>query len=246
MGNGFVDWFSRSYKGIIVALVAIMAVMMVVLAMQHVNDSKPAAGAEPGPLPTFGTSAASRPLAAFLGDSYTAGTGSSVPSKRWTSLVATAEGWREANDGAGGTGYTVTATEEGCGKPFCDNYAGRVKDVVAQSPSVVVVAGGQNDFANYQSDPAKVRANITKTFADLHEQLPNARIIAVGPSTPVAVTPQVTGLDSAVHAAADSVGATYVSLLEPNVIDPAFVLADGGHVNDDGHAAIAARVEAAL
>ena len=53
------------------------------------------------------------------------------------------------------------------------------------------------------------------------------------------------GLDSAVRAAATAVGATYVSMLEPNVIDPALLLPDG-HVNNDGHRAIAQRVVDAL
>lgn len=59
MGNdtGFVGWFSRSYQAVIVALVAVMALVLVVLAFQHVNASGPAAGAEPRPIPTF-TSAA--------------------------------------------------------------------------------------------------------------------------------------------------------------------------------------------
>lgn len=54
MGNGFVGWFSRSYKGIIIGLLAIMAVMLVVLAMQHVSSSQSAAD-EPRPAPTFGS-----------------------------------------------------------------------------------------------------------------------------------------------------------------------------------------------
>lgn len=246
MGNGIVDWFSRSYKGIIFGLVAIMAIMLVVLAMQHVSASKPAAGAEPGPIPTFTSTPDQRVTAAFLGDSYTAGTGASSPAKRWTSLVAAKEGWREINAGAGGTGYTVTAGPEGCGKSFCDNYVGRVDDIVKQRPDVVVVAGGQNDFAAYQADANAVRKNIVKVFAELHSELPDARIIAVGPSTTSDVAPQVVGLDAEVRDASESIGATYVDLIEPNVVDDRWVTADGGHVTDAGHAAIAKRVETAL
>ncbi|MCM3521975.1 SGNH/GDSL hydrolase family protein [Curtobacterium sp. P97] len=246
MGNGFVGWFSRSYKGIIIALVAVMAVTLVFLAVQQVNASKPAAGAEPLPAPTYTRMKDPRPVAAFLGDSYTAGKGASAPADRWVNIVADVEDWQVRNDGAGGTGYAATASLVGCGKQFCDNYVGRIGDVVKQKPDIVVVAGGQNDFGLYLQDRSAVEANITKTFDQLREQLPNARIIAVGPSTTTAVASHVLGLDAAVQAAAASVDATYVSLIDPNVIDPAWVLPDGGHVNDEGHAAIAKRVEEGL
>jgi lysophospholipase L1-like esterase len=72
MGNGFVDWFSRSYKALIVGLTAVMAIMLVVLAFQHVNASKPAAGAEPGPIPTFTRDADAAVTFAVVGDSVTA------------------------------------------------------------------------------------------------------------------------------------------------------------------------------
>lgn len=245
MGNGFVDWFGRSYKGIIIGLLAVLAATMVVLAMQHVDSSRAAAGATARPAPTF-ASDDQRPIAAFLGDSYTAGTGASPVSKRWTTLLAGQMGWQERNEGAGGTGYVVTASESGCGQSFCDNYLGRVGDVVKDAPDIIVVAGGQNDFAKYQTDPDAVRKNIGKVFDQLHEKLPNAKIIAVGPSTTSAVAPQVTGLDQAVRESAAKVGAQYISLIEPNVVDPAWVTSDGGHVNNDGHAAIAKRIADAL
>lgn len=70
MGS-FISWFERWYKAIIVVLVAIMAITLVVLAFQHINASKPAAGAEPGPIPTF-TSASTTRTFAVVGDSVTA------------------------------------------------------------------------------------------------------------------------------------------------------------------------------
>ncbi len=243
MGN-FEAWFARSYKGVIVALVAVMAVALTVLALQHVDSSR-ATAREPLPIPTYGADSAQE-TAAFLGDSYTAGTGASPTSKRWTTLLSEEEGWQELNDGAGGTGYVVTASEDGCGKSFCDNYLGRVGEVVKQDPDVVVVAGGQNDFAKYQTDPDAVRENIGKVFDELHEKLPAAKIIAVGPSTTSDIAPQVTGLDDAVRESASKVGAQYISLLDPNVIEQSWVTADGGHVNNDGHAAIAKRIAEAL
>jgi lysophospholipase L1-like esterase len=71
MGS-FISWFERSYKAIIIVLVAIMAVTLVILAMQHIEASKPAAGAEPGPIPTFTSAADAAVTFAVVGDSVTA------------------------------------------------------------------------------------------------------------------------------------------------------------------------------
>lgn len=68
----FISWFERSYKGIIVVLVAVMAIMLVVLALQHINASKPAAGAQAGPVPTFSSAVSASTTFAVVGDSVTA------------------------------------------------------------------------------------------------------------------------------------------------------------------------------
>lgn len=184
------------------------------------------------------------PVAAFIGDSYTAGVGASAKSKRWTTLVAASQGWEEDNLGRGGTGYLTTAGLQGCGRAVCPNYQGMLSDVSALKPDIVVVAGGQLDQVQ---DPAKESAAIAAFYRSLRSRLPDAKIIAVGPSSPDA-TPgtHIDAIDKEVRAAATAIGATYVELLHPSVIAPSMVLADNTHVNDAGHAAIAARVEAAL
>ncbi len=244
-------WFAIAWKPIVVVLVAIMAAALVTLALRHVSSSNVVAApkhlAATSPIPEAAQREDDeRPRAVFLGDSYTAGTGATAAAKRWSSLVAADQGWKEMNAGEGGTGYVATASETACGRSFCDNYAGRVDSVVKESPDIVIVAGGQNDLTQFQRNADAVEANISKLFDDLHTKLPTARLIAVGPSTTADLSSQVRGIDEAVRAAAEANGATYVSLIEPNVIDREWVTADGGHVNDDGHAAIAERVLAAL
>jgi lysophospholipase L1-like esterase len=49
-----------------------------------------------------------------------------------------------------------------------------------------------------------------------------------------------------VQAAAHRVGAEYVSLIDPRVIEERMVDLDGVHVNDEGHRAIADRVLAGI
>jgi lysophospholipase L1-like esterase len=189
---------------------------------------------------------ASATKAAFIGDSITAGYGASSDLKRWTSLVSQKMGWTEHNFGRGGTGYLVTSSREGCGLDFCPNYLGMLGDVASSDPDIVVVAGGGNDMAEFASNSGPVSRAITDTYSELRERLPNARIIAIGPFARE-VTSSVIAFDLVVQDAARAVGGQYVSLIAPNpVVHEDMFLADGAHVNDSGHAAIADRITAVL
>lgn len=195
--------------------------------------------------PTIATSTP-KPVIAFIGDSYTQGAGASDKPLRWTEQVAAATGMWPENLGRGGTGYVTVAGKAGCGLDVCPNYAQMVPDVAAKNPATVVVAGGQNDFGLFERDPAAVTAAVNKTFTDLRSALPNAKLVAVGPSTPWTVNPSVVAFDAAVQEAAETVNAAYVSMIEPNVINKDWLLEDRAHVNDAGHKAIAERVLTAL
>jgi lysophospholipase L1-like esterase len=178
------------------------------------------------------------PVAVFLGDSYTEGIGASVPERRWSTLVAGELGWEEANRGVSGTGYHTSAGDA--------EYQGRVGQVLEDEPQIVVVSGGQNDFGTYAVDPGGTVQAIAGLYEALREELPQAEIVAVGPSTPASVDQTVLAIDAAVRDAAAEADATYVSLLEPDVLTPDMVVADQTHVDDRGHRAIADRVIAAL
>lgn len=182
----------------------------------------------------------------FIGDSYTQGTGASSEATRWASLVATAQGWDEVNLGRGGTGYVTTSDVNGCGEAYCPNYQEMVGEAVSANPDVVVVAGGQNDFDEWQADPVAQTAAIGATLSAIRSGLPNAEIIVVGPSTPGNVNNVVSGMSNAVAEQAGLIGATFVSLIDPPVISSDMVIADGAHVRDSGHQAIADRVLSAL
>jgi lysophospholipase L1-like esterase len=188
----------------------------------------------------------SGPNAAFIGDSYTAGKGASSELTRWTSLVSQKMGWIEHNFGRGGTGYLATSSREGCGLDFCPNYLEMVDDVASSDPDIVVVAGGGNDMAEFVSNSGPVSKAITDTFNELHKRLPNARIIAVGPSA-LDITSSVIAFDLVVQNAARAVGGEYVSLIAPTpVLQEDMFIADRAHVNDSGHAAIADRITSVL
>jgi lysophospholipase L1-like esterase len=220
--------------GVVLAVAVGGAVAAVALGSAERSDPDSAA-----PAPSAGSGDTT---AVFLGDSYTKGWGASKQSLRWSTLVAAGAGWVEVNQGQGGTGFVTEAGVGGCGLEYCPPYVERVAGVIAEHPDVVVIAGGQNDLSAFAADPDAVRAAITETYQRIREGLPEARIIAVGPSLPQPDDPRIEKIDEWVRAVAKTVDADYVSLIDPTLIDPDMITSDHVHVNDDGHRAIANRV----
>jgi hypothetical protein len=174
----------------------------------------------------------------FIGDGFTAGTGASDTTKRWTTIVSKAQGWHQVNLAHGGTGY-VKASASGCDSKGCPNFAGMVQEVAATQPGRVVVAGGLSDIT---LEIAEVEPMIQKTYADLRAALPNSTIIAIGPPAIAGVTPKLSDFDAAVRRAAETVGAQYISLIDPDVLDESMTLFGNTQLNDAGQAALAQRV----
>jgi lysophospholipase L1-like esterase len=179
------------------------------------------------------------PLVLFVGDSYTVGQGTTSPELRWSTRVSVEMGWQELNVAVGGTGFVK-------GNSKRDNYPTQLRSVAPGSVDIVVIAGGQNDFKALRRDPGRVFDAVADTYALAALRFPDAEIVAVGPSTPRAVGLEARALDSAVRAAAAANGATYVSLLDPNIVQGGLVHADGVHTTDTGNARIAERVLATL
>lgn len=234
-------WANAPRVGPAVLVVLLVATIVMILAAISAQPGSPAEVRT-----TWPTLAAHAdpPVAVFIGDSYSVGVGSSEMSKRWTTMLSAAEGWQEVNIARGGTGYLTTAGLAGCGRPFCDNYQASALIAIKNKPQIVVVAGGQNDQLQ---DPVAEEAAIVKVYAELRAGLPDAEIVAVGPSSPDAEPGRnIIAIDAAVRAAAAQNDAIYVSLLDPPVVKPEMVLADKTHVDDAGHAAIEQRVAAVL
>lgn len=232
MGNGRSSRGApRDMDAVIVLIAAAIGLVVVVVTL----------GFWKGPF-VSSSPAASMPVAAFVGDSYTAGVGATDDRARWTTVLSGDAGWAEVNLGRGGTGYVTSSGQAGCGREYCPTYLEMLPEVVEADPDIIVVSGGQNDFGAWAADAPAVTASIQGTYQAMRDAMPDARIIAVGPSTTGAVSQTVKDFDAAVQAAAVQVGADYVGLIDPDAIDAAMVAPDGGHVNDAGHAAIAARV----
>lgn len=247
--------------GGIVAVVVVACVVAVAMSMSRGAGGRagePVAGGaavtlspSPSPSPTPSAGEAGRsagrtadrkdeatpPVALFVGDSYTVGQRSSAPEKRWSTIVADDMGWTERNVADGGTGFVSRHPDQGR-----LSYVEQLRSVHPRGVDIVVIAGGQNDFPELGETPAEVFTAVATTYEVAARRFPDAEIIAVGPSTPWDIGLEARALDSAVRAAADRHGATYVSLLDPDVVRDQYVDADGTHVNDEGYAAIARRV----
>lgn len=186
--------------------------------------------------------AAARLRVVFLGDSYTRGSGASTMVKRWSSLVAAAQGWTEINQGVGGTGYGTRRD-----RPPGERYPDRLAEVADARPAIVVVSGGINDLP---SPATTVARGVTQTYSMLRSLLPAVEIIAVAPfSNDRPPTTALRTIASEVHQAATSVGAVFV--------DPGYVLEghgelvhqsgqNAGHPDDAGYARMAAAIDSAL
>lgn len=188
-------------------------------------------GGPSGPSNAGSGSTSSSPggVIAFLGDDWTAGSGASAKSKRFSTLLAEQLGLTERNFGADGTGYAKATASAG-------TYDSRTDAVVKAGPRVVVVSGGRNDVADYL--PTTQR-HIRDLFTTLHAKLPNAVIIAVEPfwgdsDKPAELGPIATAVQQSVQAA----GGHYLAVDDPIHNHPGF-MADASDPNDKGNAAIA-------
>jgi acyl-CoA thioesterase-1 len=115
------------------------------------------------------------PVALFVGDSYTAGSGGAGRSLSFACQTAREMNWTCANDGIAGTGYVQTAGSLGAKGPY---YSRVQKPRKGRQPEVVVITGGRNDFPFGLVD----RMHAARSTLDrVRSSYPDATIVVVGP-----------------------------------------------------------------
>lgn len=182
-----------------------------------------------------------RPRALFLGDSYTSGWGladADLP-LRWTTLVADARGWEEANAGFPGAGYVAS------GPVSRAPYRQILPRLTDARPDVVMISGGINDL---YADDARIAKAIHSTLRALAATFPGAprlAVTAVSPA-PAATAARIDALNDALRAACAEHGATLLDVGQPLASADGLVGPDGLHPTVAGHATLAASVGAAL
>ena len=180
---------------------------------------------------------------AFIGDSYSAGTGASKD-QGFVSLLSKQLKLKPSNFAQGGTGYIkrIDAKGEGaCGRDVCLNYGEMADKVIVNAPAAVVVSGGRNDPA----DPAAFDAAAKALFAELRAGLPSAKLIATSPVWGAdGPPPQAEEMRESVRAAVTAAGGTFVDLGQPFEGHPELITKDNVHPNDAGHKVLADVVRA--
>jgi lysophospholipase L1-like esterase len=185
----------------------------------------------------------SAPRAVFFGSSTTVGAGASEAGRRWTALVSARLGWTEVNRGLGGS----TLAERGGPIPSAERRWREA--VVAARPDVVVVQYGANDVLSAvplggAAEPGTFRHGARAVLGGLREALPGVPLVVVEPQPAPGTAGTRAAYDAALAEAALEAGAT---LVRAGQAFPAGEHAvDHIHVDDGGHAALAAHVAGAL
>lgn len=177
-------FWTQQYGGMpvwgLAAAMAFLAIAAAVAIPAALSQPEPAEAREPRPVPTM-VQPEKKPLAVFIGDSYTAGAGGTKGG--FAPIVAADQGWRMENLGRGGTGFLIQdldadLAQQACGADYCEAYPEMITEAAGMSPDVVVVSGGRNNAGDAGAD---VREAIDEFFASLRAELPDARVIVTSP-----------------------------------------------------------------
>lgn len=171
-----------------------------------------------------------------LGDSFSGGYGA-YPGEEWPDLLGDALGWDVVNEAVPGSGYL---------KPGRDvPFGGRVDDVVAAGPDVVLLAGGINDLSEPTADVADAADDVV---ARLATALPDAVVVVVSPFSDGDPGPLTVALADALAEVAARHDAAYVDATRflPDSAGDDVYGPDGFHPNEKGHRLLAEGIERAL
>ena len=158
------------------------------------------------------------PTVLFVGDSYTAGTALADTSHRWSSMVSRDQGWSEVNAGCPGSGFTQSAVR-------CGTFAQRLPELASLDASIVIIAGGINDWASPNPQP-----DIAATLDLAAAQWPEADIWVVS---------ALVSINAIVASEAAERGMRWIDLGQPLLGADDAMAGDRLHPNEAGHQLIA-------
>lgn len=168
---------------------------------------------------------------AALGDSMTAGSKNEVI---WPTVASEKLGVDVIVKATGGSAYTQER------KPLID----QAKLAAVSHPSVIVIAGSIDDR---KSSSEAIKAAASEVYAYLKQELPNTRVIVVGPFWDIAPVPGVREANAATKAAAEAAGLPFWDAIAENwLLDRALIQEDGLHPTDAGQQVIAEKMAAKI
>lgn len=196
------------------------------------------------PKNTINVGRESKVTAVFIGDEFSTQRAVELGGTLWTSEVARVNNWGEKNWSATGMGFVHKPKQAECKTSDCGNILEQVPRIVAENPRVVFIAAGTSDVGE---TPADVASSINSVFGALKIALPSARIVAIGPAAVDAIPkPEIVAIDGLIRSASKEMGATYISLLSPKILDDSMVSSNNEILSPSGHKAISTRVIDAL
>ena len=188
-----------------------------------------------------------RPVAVFLGDSYTSGwNGIGSGSRGWASDVAAALGARKINLAVAGTGFVRGGTQGGTEG---QRVGRQLPAAIAAKPAIVFLAAGLNDI---YSPRARVLQAADDVVFRLRSALPKVRIVIIGPWWPKADLPPpatLIALRDRLRADATRIGAVFVDPYGDRWfagVNRQFIGPDHWHPTDAGYRFIARKVLSAI
>lgn len=178
-------------------------------------------------------------LMVFFGDSYTQGVGASMARQHIPYLIAKYLGVDEWHDGLGGSGWNSASPDD----PLTRINKGINR--LTRAPDFVVTMLGYNDGAGNMNNAL---ANATAALTAVKAKWPQARIIMVGPWTPIGNTANLASVRTMLISAAAAVGATFIDIAD--IINAGnrqlYGSGDNVHPNQAGHGFLARRIAEAL
>lgn len=171
-----------------------------------------------------------RPLAWQMGDSYTVGIGAVQPSYNDFRVMCDALGIDGIADGISGSGWTSIQD----GRVPQERVRLKLGNITRQ-PQYVFLSLGYNDAPAGRTELLKT--NFTESVAEIRRLCPLAKIIVIGPATPLGHTAQLDAVRTAIMECCTELNLPFVDVR--NVVNSAnkqlYTGSDNVHPSNDGH-----------
>lgn len=181
-----------------------------------------------------------RPRVWQLGDSYTFGIGATQASFNDFRVMCDALGLEGIADGIGGSGWTSTGSTQP------QQRAQAKLSTITYAPDYIFLSLGYNDAPG--GNITLLQTNFNATIPVLKTLCPKARIIVIGPATPLGATTQISAVRTAMMDLCTQYGLPFVDV--NNWVNASnkqlYTSGDNVHPSNDGHMFRGARLAQAI
>lgn len=181
-----------------------------------------------------------RPRVWQLGDSYTFGTGAAQSSFNDFRVMCDALGLDGIADGIGGSGWTSSSSTQP------QQRAQAKLSTITYAPDYIFLSLGYNDAPG--GNITLLQTNFNATLPVLKTLCPKAKIIVIGPATPLGSTTQISAVRTAIMDLCTQNGLPFVDV--NNWVNAnnkqLYTSGDNVHPNNDGHMFRGARLAQAI